>query len=83
VVGGERHPSTYAIYYILSNGCDFQGQHGGAPLQDTTTHTLLPLTSQGTALDIRGVISQKSVENRKRAIQNSFRIHNCLSSPPP
>ena len=55
MVGGEKHPSPDAIYYILSNGYDFQGQFGSAPPQEAITHSFLPLTSQGTALDIRGV----------------------------
>jgi hypothetical protein len=55
MVGGEKHPPPYAIYYIISNGCDFQGQYESVPPQEAITHTLLPLTSQGTALDIRGV----------------------------
>ena len=60
MVGGEKHPSPDAIYYILSSGCDFQGQLGSAPPQEPLTQHLLPLTSQSTALGIRGVRIQNS-----------------------
>jgi hypothetical protein len=60
MVGGEKHPSPDAIYYILSSACDFQGQFGSAPPQEPITQPLLPLTSQSTALGTRGVRIQNS-----------------------
>jgi len=60
MVGGEKHPLPNAIYNILSSGCDFQGRFGSVPPQEVITHSFLPLTSQGTALDIRSVRIQNS-----------------------
>jgi hypothetical protein len=60
MVGREKHPSPDAIYYILSNGCDFQGQLGSGSPQEAITHSFPPPTSQSTALPIRGVRIQNS-----------------------
>jgi hypothetical protein len=67
MVGGEEHPSPYAIYYILSTNCDLQGQHGAVPPQDTITHTLLPFTSQGNQ-------SQKDGDHPRYKIVATFQV---------
>jgi hypothetical protein len=70
---GKTSIPTYHLlhttHHILFTGHDLQGQNGTEPPQDTITHTLLPFTSQATALGVRRC--QKSLEKRKRAIQNS------------
>ncbi len=74
MVGGEKHPPPDAIYYLLSNGRDFQGQFGSASPQEAITYSFLPLTSQGTALDIRGVRIQNSQLRWPHLSQREMRI---------